>query len=51
MLGRIIALPLRGVGEPQTGAEFGDEVGRGRKSVGGIGWKSSSFGLWDSPER
>jgi hypothetical protein len=39
-----------GVGEPQTGADFGDEGGRGRKSVGGIGRKSGSFGLWDSPE-
>ena len=38
------------VGELQTGANFGDEVGRGRESVGGNGWKSSNFGLWNSPE-
>ena len=38
-----------GVGEPQTGADFGDEGGRGRKSVGGIGRKTC-FRVWDSPE-
>ena len=37
-----------GIGEPQTGSDFGDEGGRGGKSVGGIGRRSGSFGLWDS---
>jgi hypothetical protein len=36
------------VGEPQTGADFGDEGGRGRKSVWGVGRNSSSCGLRDS---
>ena len=28
-----------------------DEFGRAKKSVGGIGWKSSRRGLWGSQER
>jgi hypothetical protein len=40
-----------GVGEPQGRADFGDRGKEGRKSVGGIGRRSGSFGLWDSPER
>ena len=28
-----------------------DEFGKGRNSVGGIGWKSSRRGLWGSQER
>ena len=49
MEGRLHAQSGR-VGELQTEANFGDEVGRGRESVGCNGWKSSNFRLWNSPE-
>jgi hypothetical protein len=39
-----------GIGGPQTGADFGDEGDRGRKSVGGIGRGNGTFGLWHCQE-
>jgi hypothetical protein len=43
--------PEYDLGQLLARADFGSERGRGRRSVGRIGRKSGSFGLWDSPKR
>jgi len=40
---RVAALAL-GIGEPPTGSDFSDDVGRERKSVGRISRKRTRFG-------
>jgi hypothetical protein len=45
------AIISSGVGEPPTGADFSDERGRRRKSVGGMGRNRSRFRLWHSQKR
>jgi len=39
------------MGQAQTGADFGDEGDRRRKSVGGMGRRNGSFGLGHWQER
>jgi len=46
-----LAAFARRVDEPQTGAEFGGERGRGRKSVRITGRKRVSFEFWDAAEK
>jgi len=46
-----LAALARRVAEPQTGADFGGERGRGGKSVRGTGRKRVSIEFWDSAER